>query len=70
MDTRTGEIFEYDEPMTQEKRRRMKRASENGELVEVSARVAALMKAAQAFEDEQRRAKRKAAKAARKLNRK
>jgi hypothetical protein len=68
MDTRTGEVFRHEEPMTREKRRRMERAAESGHLVEVSERVAGLMEAAQKAEAEAK-AKRKAAKAARKVNR-
>jgi hypothetical protein len=63
MNTRTGEIFRLDEPMTREKSRRMERADARGELVQVSAKVARLMEMAQA---EERRQKRQAAKQARK----
>jgi hypothetical protein len=66
MDTRTGEIFRRDPPPDREALRRMERAQERGELVEVSERVADLMEAAQKAE---RKAKRKAANAARKRNR-
>lgn len=66
MDTQSGEIFRHDEPMDREKRRRMERAADAGELVQVSERVAHLMESAQAAE---RKKKRKAAKAARKKGR-
>lgn len=66
MDTRTGEIFRLDEPMTREKSRRMERAEARGELASVSARVAEMMELAQA---EVRKRERKAAKQARKKNR-
>jgi hypothetical protein len=67
MDTRTGEIFEPSEPMDREKRRRMERAQARGELVPVSEQVARQQIIGQRVED--RRRKRKAAKAARRSNR-
>ena len=66
MDTRTGEIFRNDEPMSRAKRRRMERAEASGHLAEVSEDVADLMEQAQAAK---RKAARKATKAARKVNR-
>jgi hypothetical protein len=67
MDTRTGELFHQSEPMDREKRRRMERAAARGELVPISDDVARLVQIGTRVED--RRRKRKAAKAARKKNR-
>lgn len=69
MDTRTGEIFRYDEEMDDEKRRRMDEAAASGHLVGVSERVASLMEGALKRDEAVRRQKRKAAKKARKKNR-
>ncbi len=67
MDTRSGEIFQPAEPMTREKRRRMERAEARGALVPVSDQVARQQLTGQRVEE--RRRKRKAAKAARRANR-
>lgn len=71
MDTRTGEIFQPDEPMDREKRRRMERAQERGEFVAVSEQVAQRMELGR-LEEQRRETKalRKAVKAARRANRK
>lgn len=66
MDTFTGEIFKPQE-LTREERRRMERAAARGSLVPVSEQVARQQQIGQRVED--RRRKRKAAKAARKRNR-
>lgn len=66
MNTETGEVYRFNEPMDREKRRRMERADAAGQLAAISEDVARQLEAGQAAI---RKAERKAAKASRKRNR-